>query len=44
MFKMQKDDKGQWRVPQQPLPQWIYEAEGKLHELIEAELAEEIRD
>ena len=41
MFRMQRDEKGQWRVPQQPLPQWVFESEGKLHELIEQELAEE---
>ncbi|HEY0679568.1 MAG TPA: hypothetical protein VGD17_14890 [Chitinophagaceae bacterium] len=39
IFKMQRDDKGHWRIGQQPLPQWIFEAEDKLHELIEAELA-----
>ena len=43
MFKMKKDDKGMWRIVQQALPQWVYESEGKLHELIEAELEEERR-
>jgi hypothetical protein len=43
MFKMKKDDKGMWRIVQQALPQWVYESEGKLHELIEAELDEERR-
>jgi hypothetical protein len=40
MFKMMKDDKGRWHIPQQGLPQWVYESVGKLHDLIEAELAE----
>lgn len=40
MFKMHRDDKSHWRIAsQQPLPQWLIETEGKLHELIEEELA-----
>lgn len=39
MFKMKKDPDGRWRIVQQPLPQWLYETEGKLHEQIEEEMA-----
>ena len=39
MFKMTRDESNQRRIIQQPLPQWIYEAEDKLHEVIEEELA-----
>ena len=44
MFKMKKDDKGHWRIIQQPLPQWVFESEPRLHEHIEAELEEERRE
>jgi uridine kinase len=39
MFKMKKDQGGHWRIVQQPLPQWVYESEAKLHDQIEEELA-----
>lgn len=38
MFKMLKEDSGHWKIIHQDLPQWIYEAEGKLQTLIEEEL------
>lgn len=37
MFKMRKDE-GHWKIVDQQLPQWIWEGENKLHELIEQEL------
>jgi hypothetical protein len=37
MFKMEKKDT-QWRIQDQPLPEWIREAEASFHELIEEEL------
>ncbi len=38
MFKMQKEN-DRWRIIPQPMPQWLINVEGKLHELIEEELA-----
>jgi hypothetical protein len=38
MFKIQKEDSGNWRIIHQDLPQWIYESEPKLQEQIEEEL------
>lgn len=39
IFKMQKTDaQSQWKIVDQQLPQWVYEGELKLHDLIEEEL------
>jgi hypothetical protein len=37
IFKMKKNE-GQWKIVDQQLPQWIWEGENKLSELIEQEL------
>jgi hypothetical protein len=37
MFKMEKKD-AQWRIQEQPLPEWVREAEASFHDLIEEEL------
>ena len=37
LFHMQKEDKI-WKIIKQQLPAWIFENEGKLHELIEEEM------
>lgn len=35
IFKMKKEQNGQWEIIDQSLPQWIMNAEGQLHEVIE---------
>lgn len=37
MFRMQKDD-GEWKIIDQQLPQWIWDSEKMLDEVIEHEL------
>ena len=35
IFKVQKEDKGDWKIVEQELPKWIYEAEPQLNEALE---------
>jgi hypothetical protein len=35
IFKMKKESNGQWTMIDDSLPQWIKNAEGQLHEVIE---------
>ncbi|MBC7904554.1 MAG: hypothetical protein H7Y27_14105 [Gemmatimonadaceae bacterium] len=37
LFRMQKED-ANWKIIQQPLPEWIWKNEANFHELIEEEL------
>lgn len=40
MFKMQKGGNGTWKIVSPDLlPQWIFDSENQLHDLIEEELA-----
>lgn len=38
VFKMNRQDGNQWRIAEQPLPNWVVESEKKLNDLIEEEL------
>ena len=38
IFKVQKEDNGQWKIINQELPPWIFEAEPSLHSAIEEEV------
>jgi hypothetical protein len=38
MFRMQKEDNN-WKIIQQPLPDWVWHYETQFHDLIEEELA-----
>lgn len=38
IFKMGKEENGQWKIINKDLPKWVYDAEKQLHELIEEEL------
>ena len=37
MFRMHKAN-GQWKIVNQEMPKWVWDAENSLHELIEEEL------
>lgn len=38
MFKMQKSDNSHWTIVDQQLPQWVYNSEQSLNNLIEEEI------
>jgi hypothetical protein len=38
MFKMQKSDNSNWTIIDQQLPQWVYNSEQSLNNLIEEEI------
>jgi len=40
IFKMQKQERDQWRIVEQHLPSWISEHEQRLNDLIEEEIHE----
>ena len=42
LFRMKKEEDGNWKILPQPLPNWVVEKEAVFHDLIEEELSRSV--